>query len=257
MHKFFLLIIILTGLLSCKNKENYSEKVRLSSVALKSIPRKVLTAPFKRIIKRQFAEMRVYMDSSAFNRKALPLKRKLDFEDLERRTDSLFIHMVSWDSLNAYAAQGKEFAAFPNPEEYHPADKRLLAMATDMGHDSLLQACSRAWKRYFSALETAFLKTQRRLFTAMVRLHQNWNPRNRNLKAADIEFVVSTESARFIKSLKEGYVVALVSQLQDNGQLKNGCSRLRDKGAIYFSRVYLDACNTVLENMLNGATRTP
>lgn len=254
MNKIFLLIIILSGLISCKTKENHSEKVRLSENVLQNIPRDVLTTPFNRLIERQLAEMRVYMDSSAYAQKGEPLSKKLDSALLRQKADSLFIHLVDWDSLKSYPLKGSGFPASLNPAVYHPADRRLLAMAMDIQHDSLLQACSREWKSYFKTLENVYIKGQRRLFKKMIRLHQAWNPRNRHLKEADIEFVVSTESARFIKGLQNGYVVAILSQLQENKQLKNGCTMLKAKGLAYYSRVYLSAFSAVLEKRLNGVT---
>ncbi len=240
-------------MISCKSKENYAEKARLSAGVLENIPRYVLTAPLKGIVERQIAEMRVYMDSSAYARKALPLEKELDFTRLRHQADSLFIHMVAWDSLRALVLNGNP--APLNPEDYPLSDKRLLALAMDIQHDSLLQACSRAWKAYFSALEDPLVKGQRRLFRHMVRLHQAWNPRNRHLKEADIEFVVSAESARFVKGLREGYVVALIGRLRDGNLLKSGCTLVREKGLLYYSRVYLAAFDTVLEKKLNGTAR--
>ncbi len=255
MSKYFLLIFILAGFISCKSKVNFAEKARLSENVLQNIPREMLTTPFSSLIDRQLAEMRVYMDSSAYIQKALPLKKQLDPVLLRKQADSLFVHRVDGDSLRRLILKGGLFSDSLNPAKYNPGDRRLLAMAMDMEHDSLLRRCAREWKAYFKDLEPSFKKGHRRLFSEMVRLHQAWNPRNRNLNEADIAFVVSAESARFLRNMQNGYIVKLMAMQKDRGVLGKTCPLLRQKGFLYYSRVYLAAYNDIVTARLNGAGR--
>ncbi|RMH62695.1 MAG: hypothetical protein D6677_09305 [Calditrichaeota bacterium] len=222
---YFLLVWLL---ISCQTNYDFSYRQKNWRPITEALPRALLLRPFEEQAAAQNAARRV--TSPSWEKTYRPLMQR---ERLLATADSLFLQLLHPDSVRRYGLMSGLKSVWSEMPGQPVPDKQLLAMATDVEHDSLLKQCHDRWQGYFSTLEQALRQVYARQWRAGMRPDSV----AKKITHQDIKLIITAETERFWKRWRNGYVYRCL--VWDHS--RQACAELDRPGLIYYSRIWLKA----------------